>query len=100
MAVATFLTAGSSSITRTRPPVEDRGSGARRKMDGEAGALAERRGRGDVPAVALDDGVDRGEAEPVAARLGGEVGVEDPVQVLRRDAVPLVLHGEPDVAPG
>ena len=67
-------------------------AGWQRQPDGEAGALA---GGGldlDRAAVVLDDAVaDRqAQAGPLADRLGGEEGVEDPVADRRVDAVAVV----------
>jgi hypothetical protein len=47
-----------------------------------------------LAAVLLDDAVADRQAEPVppAHRLGGEEGIEQPAQVLRRDAQPLSLN--------
>ena len=57
---------------------------------------------GDLAAVHLDDAVRDGEAEarPLADLLGREERAEQLVQVLRRDAHALVLHGDDDVLLG
>src|SRR2546429_41117 len=69
-----------------------------RKLDGEARA----RGRGvldrHAPLVSLDDADAEAEPEPgaFADRLGGEEGVEDPTEVLGRDAGAVVLDHDRD----
>ena len=50
--------------------------------------------------MTLDDGVDGGESQADAARLGGEVGVEYLLQHLFRHAAPLVGEREPYVSAG
>jgi len=53
--------------------------------DGEAGAALGERFDGDVSFVAFDDGVGAGEAEALAAEFGGDVGVEEIVEVVGGD---------------
>ena len=62
------------------------------------GALPGLRFHGDRAAVRVDDRIGDGEAEPRSEFLGREVGVEDAIELVRRDAVSLVLHREADVA--
>jgi len=52
-----------------------------------------------VAAVLVDDGPDRGQPQPVAGLLGGEIGVEDLGDYLRIDAASLVPYNDLDVAP-
>ena len=53
--------------------------------DGEAGAALGEGLDGDVALVAFDDGVGAGEAEAFAAEFGGEIGVEEIVEVVGGD---------------
>ncbi len=72
------------------------GSDMARQEDAEGRALADARIDEDEAAGLLDDAVDHGEAEPgaLADLLGGEEGLEDLVDDLRRDAGAGVLDLE------
>lgn len=70
------------------------------QVEGEAAAQARAAFHLDVAAVETGDGVGDGESHAFAGthRPGGEEGIEDAFQMLRRDAAAVVLHRQADLA--
>ena len=71
-----------------------------RQIDGEGRAAILLRFDHDEAAVILNDRIRGGETEAVATWLGCEVGVENLLQVLFRDANAFIAHPNPNVIPG
>ena len=70
------------------------------QIDLERRASPDHRINGHQPAVPLNDRIRRRKTEAVALLLGGKIGVKDALQILRRNAATLILHGYADVIPG
>jgi len=75
------LIAAGATVEAGAPPAA--GSQMRKR-----GALSHGRFDGDVSEVLLDDGMDRCEAKAASLFLCREIGVENPLQVFRRDSRP------------
>src|SRR5215813_11692845 len=80
----------SSSTMRMRPGMPSLLRERQRHL--ELGAAADRALDLDRAGVRLDDLLRDRHAEPGAVVLGGEERIEDAVDLLRRDALPVVAH--------
>ena len=105
---ATSLTSPSSSMSRRFPSPAGGGARrrppgarcpARRQIDGEDAPLAEAGAHLDEAVVAPDDRIRGRQPQAAALLLGGEIGVEDPRQVLAGNSRARVLHVDPDEFP-
>jgi hypothetical protein len=50
-----------------------------------------------MPSMPLDNGMGRGQAKTTAVGFGGEIRVEDLLEVFGRNTTTLICDGEPDV---
>lgn len=71
-----------------------------RQIDSESGTDVQLGLNGDEAVVVLDDGVGGGEAETVAFRLSGKVGIEDAFQAFLRYARAFVADVDANVISG
>jgi hypothetical protein len=71
-----------------------------RQKDRKGRTLVQNGGDGDQAIVILDNGVGRGEAETGAFRFGREVGIENALEIIFRDADALVANGDANVFAG
>ena len=99
----TLPAVAAASVPVTRPSAWPRKSDSDARSVGrqdhrEAGAAVRDVGGGDRAAVGFDDRPADRQAQPESVRLGGEVGLEQPRQRVRRDPRPGVIHRDRHVA--
>ena len=70
-----------------------------RQIEGDGGPDPDLRGDRDVAVVLGNNGMGNREAEPTATGFGGDIGIKDVWELVRRDAAALITNGDLDPAP-